>query len=182
MDTTINGVMQEAIDYAGDISFLPLHPVDDHYDQLLVLWHRVRPRDWRRIFWENESESTTQRVFLGYMQHTTLIMLGFVDNRIACAGWLTGMYGQGKTSRCDLSGWMPFTARGVGSEHILKKALSYAHETLGIQSVFMRSPWRTVQSLCERAGLKEVAAIEQYYIRGKPETLRIFRSDANGMD
>ena len=177
MDATLNGVMQEAIEYANDVWFLPLLPIEDHYDKLLGLWERVRPCDWGRIFWQSENAHPTQRVLLECMQRATLVVVGFADQDIACAWWITNLSGEGDVSRCDLSGWFPFTSRGVGSDHLLRKILSYLHGTLGIQSVFMSSPWRTVQSLCERTGLQTVAEIERYYIRGRPETLRIFRSE-----
>lgn len=177
MDTTVDEDIYEAKEYADAVSFLPLYPLDENYDKLLALFARVRPKDWSRIFWEIEDGSITQQVFLGYMQRATLIALGFVDQRIACAWWIGGMSGQGETSRCELSGWFPFEARGVGSEYLLRAILRYLHETLGIQSIYMRSPWRTVQSLCDRAELATVAEIKRYYIRGRPETLRIFRSE-----
>jgi hypothetical protein len=169
--------MIEAIEYANSVTFLPLHPIDDNYDKLLALWGRIRSRDLARIFWECDDYELTQRAFLGYMQAASIVMLGFTQQEIACAWWLSNMHGEGGTSRCELSGWFPFASRGVGSEHLLRKVLAWIHETLGIQSVFMRSPWRTVHALCERAELATVAEIERYYIRGKPETLRIFRSE-----
>lgn len=180
MDATLNGVMQEAIEYANDILLLPLYPVDDHYDKLLALYTRIRQGDLARIFWEDEGGVVTQRIFLDHMQRAAFVMVGFVAESVAGAFWVEGLSGQGEMSRCELGGWMPFVARGAGSEHVLKKALTYMHETLGIGQVFMRSPWRTVHSLCGRAGLDEVASIDQYYVWGKPETLKIFRSDPSG--
>ena len=182
MDTALNGVMEEAVEYANGISFLPLHPIDDNYDKLLALWGRIRPRDLQRIFWECDDSAITQRVFLGYMNSASVVMLGFYEQDIACAWWISGIHGNGETSRCDLSGWLSFASRGVGSEHILRRVLDWTHETLGIQSIFMRSPWPTAHALCERAGLTSVAKIERYYIRGRPETFRIFRSEASWVE
>jgi hypothetical protein len=61
---------------------------------------------------------------------------------------------------------------------VLLRILGYIHETLKIESIFIRSPWKTAKSLCDRAGLETVAMIERYCVRGLPRTLYIMRSDA----
>lgn len=170
-------IEKEAIEYFDRLVFLPLYPLDDHYDKLLVLWNKINARDLSRLFWEYEAEQITQRIFVEEAQRASLIVVGFYDYEIAGLIWLNHLSGEGVSSRCELGGWLPFSSRGVGSEYALRKALDYVHDGLHIQSVFMRTPWRTVKSMCDRMGLEPLAAIDRYYIRGRSQTLYIYRDD-----
>jgi len=74
---------------------------------------------------------------------------------------------------------MPLTSRGDGSEFVLKRVLDYVHETLKVESIFLKSPWYDVSALCERAGLPAVAIIDRYYVQGQSKVLRIMRREAS---
>jgi RimJ/RimL family protein N-acetyltransferase len=156
-----------------ELKVFALYPIDDWEAQVVELHHLIHRRDLERLSWFTDEPPYSLRKFLAFINDQKALFVVMNGADVAGAFWISDVV---SGRQCEFTGWIPFAYRGGSSEEICLTALDYIHDILKIPRIFLRSPWGTAHSLCERLGLRLVAVLHDYYVGERRCTLRTYES------
>lgn len=79
--------------------------------------------------------------------------------------------------RAYMGFWLDTPYRGANSHLFARQVLTYLHAQIGMENIFIVSPWKAAQSLAQRTGLELVTRISDYCnFGGRIMDIEIYRS------
>ena len=141
---------------------------EENWQDIYFIYHKLSKKDdLYRLYWEIPRGVLTFPTFLYlYRQESGSSIFAMMHKGEFCGVFtLTNVY---ENHRCDGGFWIEPRLRGVNSVMIAEQALTFAHATLKINYVYLKTPWRAARELASRSGLRLAGEFASYHLHRDP--------------